>query len=132
MVDVKPDEISAILKQQLSGFKSEAELEEVGTVLQVGDGIARVYGLSKAQAGELVEFETGINAIVLNLEEDNVGVVLLGSSVGIKEGSTVRRTNKIASINVGEGMLVLSAARRCHATSPNKKENNTRNSTSIE
>ena len=105
MVDVKPDEISAILKQQLSGFKSEAELEEVGTVLQVGDGIARVYGLSNAQAGELVEFETGVNAIVLNLEEDNVGVVLLGPGDGIKEGSTVRRTNKIASIEVGEGML---------------------------
>ncbi len=105
MVDVKPDEISAILKQQLSGLKSEAELEEVGTVLQVGDGIARVYGLSKAQAGELVEFETGVNAIVLNLEEDNVGVVLLGPGDGIKEGSTVRRTNRIASIEVGEEML---------------------------
>jgi len=105
MIDVKPDEISAILKQQLSGFKSEAELEEVGTVLEVGDGIARVYGLSKAQAGELVTFETGTQAIVLNLEEDNVGVVLLGSGDGIKEGSTVRRTNKIASIEVGEGML---------------------------
>ncbi|MBK9733611.1 MAG: F0F1 ATP synthase subunit alpha [Saprospiraceae bacterium] len=105
MVDVKPDEISAILKQQLSGFKTEAELEEVGTVLQVGDGIARVYGLSKAQAGELVEFETGVQAIVLNLEEDNVGVVLLGASDGIKEGSTVRRTSRIASINVGEGFI---------------------------
>lgn len=105
MVDVKPDEISAILKQQLSGFKTEAELEEVGTVLQVGDGIARVYGLSKAQAGELVEFENGVQAIVLNLEEDNVGVVLLGPSDGIKEGSTVRRTSRIASINVGEGMV---------------------------
>jgi len=105
MIDVKPDEISAILKQQLSGFKSEAELEEVGTVLQVGDGIARVYGLSKAQAGELVTFDTGVQAIVLNLEEDNVGVVLLGAGDGIKEGSTVRRTNKIASIEVGEGML---------------------------
>jgi len=105
MVDVKPDEISAILKQQLSGFKSESELEEVGTVLQVGDGIARVYGLTKAQAGELVEFETGVNAIVLNLEEDNVGVVLLGPGDGIKEGSTVRRTNKIASIDVGEGFV---------------------------
>ncbi|MBK8624290.1 MAG: F0F1 ATP synthase subunit alpha [Saprospiraceae bacterium] len=105
MVDVKPDEISAILKQQLSGFKTEAELEEVGTVLQVGDGIARVYGLSKAQAGELVEFENGVQAIVLNLEEDNVGVVLLGAGDGIKEGSTVRRTSRIASINVGEGMI---------------------------
>ncbi|MEO1517948.1 MAG: F0F1 ATP synthase subunit alpha [Bacteroidota bacterium] len=102
MVDVKPDEISAILKEQLSGFKTAAELEEIGTVLQVGDGIARVYGLTQAQAGELVEFETGVQAIVLNLEEDNVGVVLLGSGEGIKEGSTVRRTNRIASIEVGE------------------------------
>jgi F-type H+-transporting ATPase subunit alpha len=105
MVDVKPDEISAILKQQLSGFQTAAELEEVGTVLQVGDGIARVYGLNGSQAGELVEFETGVRAIVLNLEEDNVGVVLLGPSDGIKEGSTVRRTNRIASIEVGEGFV---------------------------
>ncbi len=105
MVDVKPDEISAILKQQLSGFKTTAELEEVGTVLQVGDGIARVYGLTKSQAGELVEFETGVQAIVLNLEEDNVGVVLLGEGDGIKEGSTVRRTGVIASIEVGEEMV---------------------------
>ena len=105
MVDVKPDEISAILKQQLSGFKTAAELEEVGTVLEVGDGIARVYGLTKAQAGELVEFETGVQAIVLNLEEDNVGVVLLGAPDGIKEGSTVRRSGKIASLQVGEEML---------------------------
>lgn len=105
MIDVKPDEISAILRQQLSGYKSEAELEEVGTVLQVGDGIARVYGLTQAQAGELVEFETGVQAIVLNLEEDNVGVVLMGPGDGIKEGSTVRRTGKIASINVGESMV---------------------------
>ena len=102
MVDVKPDEISAILKQQLSGFKTQTELEEVGTVLQVGDGIARIYGLLKAQAGELVEFDNGVQAIVLNLEEDNVGVVLLGSSAGIKEGSNVKRTGKIASIDVGE------------------------------
>lgn len=105
MVDVKPDEISAILKQQLSGVKTTAELEEVGTVLQVGDGIARVYGLNSVQAGELVEFDSGVQAIVLNLEEDNVGVVLLGSSEGIKEGDTVRRTRKIASIEVGEGFL---------------------------
>ena len=105
MVDVKPDEISAILKQQLSGFKTEAELEEVGTVLQVGDGIARVYGLSKVQAGELVEFENGVNAIALNLEEDNVGVVLLGPSTSIKEGSTVKRTERIASLKAGEGVV---------------------------
>ncbi len=105
MVDVKPDEISAILKQQLSGFSSATELEEFGTVLQVGDGIARVYGLTKAQAGELVEFETGVEAIVLNLEEDNVGVVLMGEGDGIKEGSRVKRTGRIASIEVGDGFV---------------------------
>ena len=105
MVEVRPDEVSAILRQQLAGFKSESELEEVGTVLQVGDGIARVYGLTKVQSGELVEFGTGLQGIVLNLEEDNVGVVLLGKSEDIKEGDTVKRTKRIASINVGEGML---------------------------
>ncbi len=105
MVDVKPDEISAILKQQLSGFDTAAELEEYGTVLQVGDGIARVYGLNNAQAGELVEFETGVRAIVLNLEEDNVGVVLMGRSEGIREGSRVHRLGLIASIQVGEGFV---------------------------
>jgi F-type H+-transporting ATPase subunit alpha len=105
MVGVKPDEISAILREQLSGAKTAAQLEEIGTVLQIGDGIARIYGLSNALAGELVEFENGVQAIVLNLEEDNVGVVLLGDSDGIKEGDTVRRTARIASINVGESML---------------------------
>ena len=105
MVDVKPDEISAILKQQLSGFSTATQLEEVGTVLQVGDGIARVYGLTNARAGELVKFDNEVEAIVLNLEEDNVGIVLLGPSEEIKEGDTVRRTGRIASINVGEGML---------------------------
>ena len=105
MVEVRPDEVSAIIRQQLAGFKSEAELEEVGTVLQVGDGIARVYGLTKVQSGELVEFENGLQGIVLNLEEDNVGVVLLGPYDMIKEGDTIKRTKKIASIKVGEGML---------------------------
>ncbi|MDA0890050.1 MAG: F0F1 ATP synthase subunit alpha [Bacteroidetes bacterium] len=105
MAEVKPAEVSAILRQQLSGFKSELELQEVGTVLQVGDGIARIYGLTNVQSGELVEFQNKIQAIVLNLEEDNVGVVLLGSSKGIKEGDTVKRTKKIASLSVGEGML---------------------------
>ena len=105
MADVKPDEISAILKQQLSGFDTATELEEYGTVLQVGDGIARVYGLNNAQAGELVTFETGTEAIVLNLEEDNVGVVLMGAAAGIHEGSRVSRTGRIASIQVGEGMV---------------------------
>ncbi|MES2681812.1 MAG: F0F1 ATP synthase subunit alpha [Bacteroidota bacterium] len=105
MAEIKPAEVSAILRQQLSGFKSEAELEEVGSVLQVGDGIARIYGLSKVQSGELIEFENGTQAIVLNLEEDNVGAVLLGTSEGIKEGSSCKRTTRIASIKVGEGML---------------------------
>lgn len=105
MAQVKPDEISAILRQQLSGFSTETEIEEVGTVLQVGDGIARIYGLSKVQAGELIEFKNGTRAVVLNLEEDNVGAVLLGRSEGIKEGDTAKRTGLIASIKVGEGML---------------------------
>lgn len=105
MADIKPDEISAILREQLSGFKSAAELEEVGTVLQVGDGIARVYGLTNAQAGELVQFDSGVKAIVLNLEEDNVGVVLMGPSEKIKEGDTVKRTGVIGSIKAGEGMI---------------------------
>ncbi|MBP8725268.1 MAG: F0F1 ATP synthase subunit alpha [Saprospiraceae bacterium] len=105
MVSIRPEEISAILRQQIAGTSTAASLEEVGIVLQVGDGIARVYGLANAQAGELVEFETGVQAIVLNLELDNVGVVLMGPWDGIKEGSKVRRTGKIASIEVGEGML---------------------------
>ncbi len=105
MAEVKPAEVSAILKQQLSGFEASASLNEVGTVLTVGDGIARVYGLSNAQYGELVEFENGLEGIVLNLEEDNVGVVLLGPSKEIKEGATVKRTERIASIKVGEEMV---------------------------
>ena len=105
MAEVKPAEVSAILRKQLSGFNSEAQLQEVGTVLQVGDGIARIYGLTDVQSGELIEFESGLKAIVLNLEEDNIGAVLLGPSKGIKEGDIVKRTNRIASINVGEGML---------------------------
>ncbi len=105
MAEVKPAEVSAILRQQLSGHKTASELEEVGTVLQVGDGIARIYGLGNVQSGELIEFENGLRGIVLNLEEDNVGAVLLGSSNEIKEGDTVKRTRRIASINVGEGML---------------------------
>src|SRR5210317_1791511 len=105
MAEVNPAEISAILKQQLSGFDGGASLQEVGSVLEVGDGIARAYGLTNAQSGELVEFENGQKGIVLNLEEDNVGIVLLAPSTDIKEGSTVKRTNTIASINVGEGMV---------------------------
>ncbi len=105
MAEINPAEVSAILKQQLTNFNSDAELSEVGTVLQVGDGIARIYGLENAQYGELVEFSTGLEGLVLNLEEDNVGVVLLGESKGIKEGDTAKRTNRIASIKVGESML---------------------------
>jgi F-type H+-transporting ATPase subunit alpha len=105
MAEIKPAEISAILKQQLASFDSGASLEEVGTVLQVGDGIARVYGLSNVQYGELVQFENGLEAIVLNLEVDNVGIVLLGPSTGIKEGSIVKRTQRIASLKVGEQIV---------------------------
>ncbi|HRO98691.1 MAG TPA: F0F1 ATP synthase subunit alpha, partial [Flavobacteriales bacterium] len=105
MAQVQPAEVSAILKQELAGLRSEAELEEVGTVLQVGDGIARIYGLKGVQSGELIEFTSGLRGIVLNLEEDNVGAVLLGPSVGIKEGDTVKRTRRIASVKVGEGLV---------------------------
>jgi F-type H+/Na+-transporting ATPase subunit alpha len=104
MAEVKPAEVSAILKKQLSGFEASASLDEVGTVLTVGDGIARVYGLSNVQYGELVDFGAGLEGIVLNLEEDNVGVVLLGDSKMVKEGTTVKRTQRIASIKVGEGI----------------------------
>lgn len=105
MSEIKPDEISAIIRQQISIFDLTTEMEEVGTVLQVGDGIARVFGLNNVGSGELVEFENGIRAIALNLEEDNVGIVLMGDSGEIKEGAKVRRTGKIASIKVYESML---------------------------
>src|SRR5690554_3440489 len=105
MAEVKPAEVSAILKQQLTGYEATASLDEVGTVLTVGDGIVRAYGLSNAEYGELVAFESGLEGIVLNLEEDNVGIVLLGPSKEIKEGSTVKRTQRIASLKVGEGIV---------------------------
>jgi F-type H+-transporting ATPase subunit alpha len=105
MAKVKPDEISAILKEQISGFDTQSKLEEQGTVLEVGDGIARVYGLTNVMSGELVEFDNGTQAIALNLEEDNVGLVLMGASEKIKEGDNVKRTDKVASIQVGEGIL---------------------------
>ena len=105
MAEINPAEVSSILREQLAGVKSAAELEEVGTVLQVGDGIARIYGLSNVQSGELIEFDNGVRAIVLNLEEDNVGAVLLEPSKDIKEGSSVKRTGTIASIKAGEGLL---------------------------
>lgn len=105
MAQIRPDEVSSIIREQLAGIQTSAQLEEVGTVLQVGDGIARIHGLTNVKSGELIEFENGTNAIVLNLEEDNVGAVLLGNSSEIREGDTVKRTNRIASIHVGEGML---------------------------
>ena len=105
MASIKPAEVSKILRQQLEGIQTGVELEEVGTVLEVGDGIARIYGLSNAESNELIEFENGIQAIVLNLEEDNIGAVLLGPTEEINEGDIVKRTGMIASINVGEGLL---------------------------
>ncbi len=105
MANIKPAEVSKILKQQLEGIQTGVELEEVGTVLQVGDGIARIYGLSNAESNELIEFENGMEAIVLNLEEDNIGAVLLGPTEEINEGDIVKRTGRIASLGVGEGLL---------------------------
>jgi len=105
MAGIRPGEVSEVLKKQLEGITTDVQLEEVGTVLQVGDGIARIYGLSKVRANEMIEFANGVKGIVLNLEEDNVGAVLLGASQGIKEGEVVKRTNRIASIDVGEGLL---------------------------
>ncbi len=105
MANIKPAEVSKILKQQLEGIQTGVDLEEVGTVLQVGDGIARIYGLSNAESNELIEFENGIEAIVLNLEEDNIGAVLLGPTEEIREGDIVKRTGRIASLDVGEGLL---------------------------
>ncbi len=105
MAQIKPAEVSEILKQQLEGIQTGTQMDEVGTVLQVGDGIARIYGLSKVQSNELIEFENGVMGIVLNLEEDNVGAVLLGPSEGIREGDSVKRTQRISSIQVGEGLL---------------------------
>ncbi|MCK9255996.1 MAG: F0F1 ATP synthase subunit alpha, partial [Bacteroidales bacterium] len=105
MADIKPSEVSQILKQQLEGLSLKTNLEEVGTVLQIGDGIARIHGLDNVQANELIEFENGVKGIVLNLEEDNVGAVLLGRSEDIKEGNIVKRLRRIASVMVGEEML---------------------------
>ncbi|HAY35198.1 MAG TPA: F0F1 ATP synthase subunit alpha [Ignavibacteria bacterium] len=105
MAEVKSDEISAILRKQLSGFETEVDVYEIGTVLYVGDGVARVYGLSKCEAGELIEFPNGVFGIALNLEEDNVGCILFGDSSLIKEGDQVKRTKRIASMPVGEQML---------------------------
>jgi F-type H+/Na+-transporting ATPase subunit alpha len=105
MSQIRPDEVSTIIREQLANLQSDVQLQEVGTVLQVGDGIVRIYGLTEVKSGELIEFENGVQGIVLNLEEDNVGAVLLGNSTEIKEGDTVKRTNKIASIQVGEGIV---------------------------
>ena len=105
MASVRPDEVSAILRQQLTGFEKEVDVYDVGTVLQVGDGVARVYGLSKAMAGELLEFPNEVYGMALNLEEDNVGVVLFGDETLVKEGDTVKRTGRVASMPVSDDML---------------------------
>ena len=105
MGEVRPDEVSAILRKQLGGFEKETDIYDVGTVLQIGDGVARVYGLSKALMSELVEFPHGVFGMVLNLEEDNVGCILFGESSEIMEGDTVKRTGRVASLPVGEAML---------------------------
>src|SRR6202046_3543825 len=104
-MEIRAAEISAILKQQIAGFGTEADIAEVGQVLSVGDGIARVYGLDKVQAGELVEFPNGVKGMALNLESDNVGVVIFGDDSGISEGSTVKRTGAIVDVPVGRGLL---------------------------
>ncbi|MBQ5494497.1 MAG: F0F1 ATP synthase subunit alpha, partial [Prevotella sp.] len=105
MANIKPSEISSILQMQLQNMSNKVQFEEIGKVLQVSDGVAHVYGLDKVQSNELVEFENGTMGVVLNLEEDNVGVVLLGPTEDIKEGETVKRTQRIASVLAGEGML---------------------------
>ena len=104
-MSIRPDEVAAVLREQLAGLNTASELEEVGTVLQVGDGVARIDGLTKVQAGELIEFENGRKGLALNLEEDSIGAVVLGSTQGIKEGDTVKRTRRIGAINVGDGLL---------------------------
>jgi F-type H+/Na+-transporting ATPase subunit alpha len=105
MADIKPAEVSKILRDQLEHFKTKSDLDEVGTVLQVGDGIARIHGLANVESNEMIEFEEGIKGIVLNLEEDNVGAVLLGSSEAVREGDTVKRLHRTASIMVSEKLL---------------------------
>jgi len=105
MAEIKPGEISQLLKNQLQGLKTQVDYNEIGYVIQAGDGIVRAFGLNNVQANEMVEFENGVKGIALNLEEDNVGIVLLGASEGIKEGDKVRRLNTIASIRVGESLL---------------------------
>ncbi|NEQ31646.1 MAG: F0F1 ATP synthase subunit alpha, partial [Leptolyngbya sp. SIO4C5] len=104
-MDIRPSEISDVIKRQIADFGTEAQVSEVGEVLSVGDGIARVYGLDQVQAGEMVEFPGGVKGMALNLESDNVGVVIFGSDAGIKEGATVRRTGEIVDVPVGKGLL---------------------------
>ena len=105
MEEIRPSEVSRVLREQLAGVDTSLKFEEVGTVLQVSDGVARIYGLESAEAGELLEFEGGVSGVVMNLEEDNVGAVLLGSTEHVKEGYKVRRTRRIASVRVGEEMV---------------------------
>ncbi len=105
MISIRPDEISSIIRQQIESYDQDVQVSNVGTVLQVGDGTARIYGLEKAMAGELLDFEDGTVGIALNLEEDNVGAVLMGTGFGIQEGSTVKATGKIAQVPVGDEMI---------------------------
>ena len=105
---LRPDEVASIIRKEIEGYEEKLKMETVGTILQVGDGVARIYGLDDCMAGELVEFPTGVYGIVLNLEEDNVGAILLGSDKGIKEGDTVKSTGKIVQVLVGEGFLRVS------------------------
>src|SRR6201995_1017512 len=104
-MNIQPGEISAILKREIQNFGADAEVSEVGQVLSVGDGIARVYGLDKVQAGEMVEFENGTRGMALNLENDNVGIVIFGADREIKEGHTVMRTSAIVDVPIGKGLL---------------------------
>lgn len=103
-MSLKPEEITSILRKEIESYEVKAELEDVGTVLTVGDGISRIFGLKHAMAGEMVEFESGVSGMILNLDEDNVGVVILGSDRDVKEGDIVRRTGRIAEVPVGSGL----------------------------
>ena len=117
-MSIKASEISSIIRDQINNFESQADISEVGTVLKVGDGVAQVYGLDNVQAGEMVEFAGGIQGMALNLEEDNVGIVIFGDDRGIKEGDTVKRTQKIVEVPVGKGPIQSSESRRIEVKAP--------------
>src|SRR5690349_16333783 len=128
-MQIRADEISAIIKEKIKGFDKQVDVKETGSVIQVGDGIAKVYGLDGAMAGEMLEFPGGLYGIALNLEEDNVGAVLMGDDVGIKEGDPVKRTGRIAEIPVGEalvGRVVNALGQPIDGKGPIKTEHNRR------